>query len=636
MATKQQQEALVNDVYEKEVLIAEANQDDNDNDFESYLGIIDGVRDEKDYEWQSDIRIPEFMSHFLTQAGIDVRQYFTTRDFVEVKINDSSKQAKASADAAKELINRTLNKRDLYHYQKYVRARGVNNLIGKVYLKCWWDQEFEEQETGTTLEETELDVDVNGQPLEFEFQVPAVDLQEVPLIEDVAIVDKFNYDVWDQRNVFVSNEYVYSLQDKEWIIFGSEATMSDLKADAKRNGYFNLDQIGKPPEHTDVKERSYEKGDLRDSEAKTPSGSKAEKPYDLLERYGKYWMIEKDGEFDIGIDENGDVIDGAVYQEAIVTIVKSESTKTLIGFKKTGFIDATGKPYKPCIRGLNYIHPTQDSGIGDGQNVRELQTAMDDTFNVSQDRVMLATLPSLKGARKSIEDNSSIYIEPMHMMELNDINDVQEFKITDNIAGALNQLAYLEDKGRQVDAVNEVTTGGVPSISSTTATAVGASAEGTATRMNYKSLTFEYTALIEMYWMIQQMTYAFAQEKTGFELMGDKLFDFDPTLEFYYTPLSQSIEPEHSKIVKRREWNTILQTVIGIQHPDAVRIANVAISELLKLMGDEYEGVLLDENTPIQAQGGQQQGQGQALPPSNQSNVPQSTGEQQTREIANA
>ena len=59
-------------------------------------------------------------------------------------------------------------------------------------------------------------------------------------------------------------------------------------------------------------------------------------------------------------------------------------------------------------------------------------------------------------------------------MELVDVNDVQEFKITDNIAAALHQLKYLEDKGRQVDSINEVTTGGVPSISSTTATATAA------------------------------------------------------------------------------------------------------------------------------------------------------------------
>ena len=262
---------------------------------------------------------------------------------------------------------------------------------------------------------------------------------------------------------------------------------------------------------------------------------------------------------------------------------------------------------------------------------------MDDTFNVSQDRTMLATLPSLKGAVKSIEDNSTIYIEPMHMMELHDVDDVQEFKITDNIGGALAQLQYLEDKGRQVDSVNEVTTGGVPSIASTTATAVGASAEGTATRMNYKSLTFEYTALTELYWMIEQMTYRFATEKTGFELMGDKLYDFDPKLEYWYTPLSQSIEPEASKAIKRREWNTLLQTVIGIQHPDTPKIANMILSNIVKLMGDEYEGEagqFFDEKVPIQAQGGQQTEEA-GQPASNELGIAQGPGEQMTREFAN-
>ena len=324
MAIEKQEKALVSEVY-GEVLTSESNQEDNDNDFESYLGIIDGVRDEKTYEWQSDIRIPEFMSHFLTQAGLDVRQYFSTRDFVEVKINDKSPQAKSSADADKELINRTLNKRDLRYYQKYVRARGINNLIGKVYFKCWWEQEFEDQQTGTTFEQEQLDVDINGAPIEFDFQQPATRNNEVPLIEPVAVVDRFNFDVWDQRNVFTSNEYVYNLQDKEWITFRSEATLSKLEQDAETNEYFNLDKIGKAPEITDTKLESYEKGNSRTSNTKQPANSNAQKPYDIFERYGKSWMVEKKGKLEIGIGENGEVLPKATYEEMIITIVKSES-----------------------------------------------------------------------------------------------------------------------------------------------------------------------------------------------------------------------------------------------------------------------------------------------------------------------
>jgi len=616
-------EILANQIYDNELLIAESNQDYSDNNFESYLGLLDNVRDEKEYDWQSDIRIPEFVSHFLSQSAIDVGQYFGTRDFVEVMINDKSDQAKASAEAAKELINRTLNKRSLYHYQKFVRGKGTCNLAGKVYLKCWWEQELEEQQTGTTLEAVELDTDVNGRPLKFEWQEPATTTREVPLIEEVAVRDCFNYDVWDQRNVFTSDEHVYSLQDKEWIIFRSETTLSELESTQESNEYFNLDVLDSAAQTTDTKEESYQKNDIKENH------SKAERAYDLLERYGKYWVIEEKGKVKPGIDENGEVLETATYEEVIITIVKG-TTKTLIGFKKTHFIDANGLPFRPCIRGTCYIHPTNDEGMGDGQNVRELQTAIDDTFNVSQDRVMMATMPLLKGARQSIEDNSSIYIKPGHLMELNDVGDVQEFKITDNIMGALNQLKFLEDKGRQVDSSNETTTGGVPSIASTTATAVSAATASSNTRINYKSLSYEYTCLLDLYWMIQQMTYRFATDKTGFELIGDKLMDFNPSLEYYYTPLSQSIETEASKSVKRKEWTMLLQTIVQIQHPDAVKMINFILKEIVKLMGDEYENVMpFDENTP--AQTGGQQGKVAGDPTSNQYGMAQSPEEMAVR-----
>ena len=88
-------ERLIKEI-ENEINVADTNQDQMNIEYEDYLGLIDGERDQKAYDWQSDIRIPEFMCHFLTQSAIDVRQYFTTRDFVEVKINDPSPEAYGS------------------------------------------------------------------------------------------------------------------------------------------------------------------------------------------------------------------------------------------------------------------------------------------------------------------------------------------------------------------------------------------------------------------------------------------------------------------------------------------------------------------------------------------------------------
>ena len=65
-------ETLAKQIYDNEVLVAQSNQQPSDDDYESYLGIIDNVRDEKDYEWQSDIRVPYGVQLHLAQSAIDV------------------------------------------------------------------------------------------------------------------------------------------------------------------------------------------------------------------------------------------------------------------------------------------------------------------------------------------------------------------------------------------------------------------------------------------------------------------------------------------------------------------------------------------------------------------------------------
>jgi hypothetical protein len=393
---------------------------------------------------------------------------------------------------------------------------------------------------------------------------------------------------------------------------------------AEENGYFGLDDLGEPPDITDTKQESYQEDNLKDNQ------SKAESPYDIYERYGKYWIKETKDGIEPGISETGEVLDDALYEEAVITFVKGCGQTKLIGLKRTDYIDALGIPYKPCIRGLCYIHPENDDGMGDGQNIRELQTATDDTFNASQDRVILATFPTLKVTKQSLNENSTVYIEPGHSIELNDINDLQEFRVTDNIGGALNQLQYLDNVGRQASAMNETTTGGVPSIASTTATAVSAATQSSNTRLNYKSLSYENTALLELYWMIQQMTYRFATDRTGFELMGDKLYNFDPSLNYYFTPLSQSIEPESSKAAKLNTWTQLYQITAQTQNPSTAKRMNQIYGEIVKLMGDEYENVIpLDENAPVQ-QGGQQASV-EGMPMSNQYGMTQSPEEAMAR-----
>ena len=73
-------------VVDSEYQTARTNQSQDKTDFESYIDMFDAERTEREYDWMSDIFLPEFPTQMLTQSAIDVSQYFQTRDFVEVYI----------------------------------------------------------------------------------------------------------------------------------------------------------------------------------------------------------------------------------------------------------------------------------------------------------------------------------------------------------------------------------------------------------------------------------------------------------------------------------------------------------------------------------------------------------------------
>ncbi|MBT8491389.1 MAG: hypothetical protein KJN62_10110, partial [Deltaproteobacteria bacterium] len=253
-------------VVDSEYQTAKTNQTYDKNDFESYVDLFDAEHTEREYEWMSDIFIPEFPTQMLTQSAIDVSQYFQTREFVDVYLEDGDPQGKLSAEATKELINRTLNRRELYHYMKYVRAKNLNHLHGHVDIKCWWEQETE----------TEYDIDGFGDIIE-EYEI--------------ATKDNFNYEILDPRNVFTDKMYAYSMQQRKWVIIRGEKSLEQLKREREQFGYFNLKHLEKntnqrPDQKTDTFKETVEEG-IEDYQR---PDNKSSPMYDILERYGMFWV----------------------------------------------------------------------------------------------------------------------------------------------------------------------------------------------------------------------------------------------------------------------------------------------------------------------------------------------------------
>lgn len=599
------------------------------DDFQDFVDLLDAERGEREYEWMSDIRLPEFASIFLTQSSMDVASYFTQREFVDVMLEEGTPDAETASRAAKKCINKTLNRRDLYHYLKFIRSRQIASLLGPAYLKCWWEKDYSNAITGIEWEEDEKDAgSVIGRLKKEEFLSK----------------DCFNYGVIDPRNVFTSEEYTYSVQDKEWVIIQSAKTIEMLEDEQVNAGYFNLDKLkggGVLRSQTETGWSEREEGNEKQSaETSLP------KYFDIIERYGKYWaIVEQVDNFTgqpvkikPGIGKDGEPLDGAELIECVIIFARAGSTTTLIAFHPQPYLDANNRPYRPIIRSLCYPHPISDDGFGDGRHSRELQYAIDDTFNVSNDRTMLATLPVLTVARQNNEDNDTLFLKPDHVIELDDPSkDLKELTINDNIAGAMNQLAMLKNGMQEVTNTYPSTMGNLGGIkSSTTATAIAGADAHANKRGNFKATTFEYTGLTELYWMILQMTYQFAEPETAVDLMGELASNFDPTREYYYKPVSSAIEEEYSKQNKIQTALGMLQTFapLAASHPSGPKVLNQLMARVLRLQGEEYNemaGIFFDEAQPFSDGSGTPENGPGATPISNQSGVPMSMAEQSVR-----
>ena len=628
------QEAILSDMIYGEYTTAKSNNTLPDMDFEAVIDLLECRRTEKNYDWMSDVFIPEYPSILNTEASQWVNQYFQSRDFVDVYLEGDKPDDTVKCSVVKKLLNKTLNRPGLHHFQKYVRTRTINSIGGVCWVVCGWEQELKQVKVGTYRTPKQPTIADDGT------LIPQYDERDV---QDTQVLkDHFTYEVVDPRNVFTDNTYSYSAQDKNYIIVRSEQSYEDLLKKEKSEQYFNLDKLKeiKALEETETSKGTYNKDDKT---RKPPKPQTA--PYDILRRYGKAWAVVKDVKEDgtpknivYGYDEFGDKKENAELIEAIVTMVLCGSYKIMIGFRPTPFVSSVGLPYRPLVRGLCYVHPTKDVGMSDGKYSRELSVAINDIINISNDRVKLATFPTFKGVKYSLDDNDQVFIEPEHVIPLENVDDLQELQIRDNVRGALDQAGLFINKLQQVNSVFPSTMGDLPGKASTTATAVAGADTRSNLRANYKALTVEYTFLTEFYWMILQMSYQFMNPKTAFIILGEEMKAFDPDSDYVYQPVTANIELEYNKRNKLQTYDQLLGRISGIKNPAVVPIIAHVLSRMMVLLGDEFQTIapMIKKLavTPNQEEGGGEQPKDMKdVMTSNQQGYPMSAQEMSTRGV---
>lgn len=640
-----EEEALISIVINDELEKAITNQREQISNYKSLIDMLECERNEKDYDWMSNYFIPEFASIMLSDASDWANQYFQTRGFVEVKLEGDNPDDEKKCNAAKVLINKTLNNREVYHFPKYIRARLINSLYGTVYALCWWETKRNNSVVGYNKKKIPTGKDIMGNPFINPItQEEMYDEVEVPVVDNSIVYDRFNYEILDPRNVFVDPKFTYSIQDKDYVIIRSEKRFNDLKRDEKTFNYFNLDLVkklgtktGSTKTFTEITNQENDKQDL---------GKPINKYYDIYDRYGKMWCIVEEVDnkglptkVSPGLTQEGDIKEGAELVECILTFVESGSTYILIRFEPTPFVDARGCQYRPLIRGWCYIHPTKDEGLSDGKYMKELQIALNDQFNLSNDRTLLATMPTLKGKKYALQDNDTLYFQPEHVMEVENPDDLVEFKIADDIQGSLQQQQMLKSFMEQVTARFPTAMGELPRQASTTATAISETANKAGSRGNYKSLTVEYTYLTELYFMIINQAYQFMQPETAEKIFGDKLQDFDPIADYTFNPITSSIEAEHSKYRKLQMIDQFIGRLVNVPNPKTFQVINYLLMKAFEMFGDEfpdYKKYLLDSSAPPpQPKGGEQVSNSTDIGVSNQNGIEMQSQEVDARDSQN-
>ena len=185
-------EHLASIVMEEEIPSSEQNQLRDMDEFAAMIDMIMCERNEKDYEWQSDIFMPEYAVHYMTQISGDAATYFQSRDFVEVYHENETVEGKAAAISTKNMLNRTLNQRELRYYQKYMRAKQLCMLNRNVTLYCWWEQDIKNMQVGTKRTTIPMGVDIDGRPMQpGSNQVPRLKSVESPDFKDIVAKDCF-------------------------------------------------------------------------------------------------------------------------------------------------------------------------------------------------------------------------------------------------------------------------------------------------------------------------------------------------------------------------------------------------------------------------------------------------------------
>lgn len=592
------QDAIISNL-DDDFSVASDNMDVINKGFDNYYDMVHCIRRNKPNEWESDISLPEFTSRLLTQIGNFMAKFFSSRDYVETDEDTEDPQELADSRASKRLLNTLLNDKNAYFFQKIVRLLMFVWPHGWGVIKGAYRQKTEKYIAGyKTRQEAVFDDEGNylaqdGTPY-MDTMRQRLQMNEIsePLYGTRIVEDRPTFDVYPNQHVYFSPEYSYSLQTKDYVIFeNDDTTLDSLRGSS--NGYFNLDLI-----EQELEQRAQAQGGVKTYNKK---GEFHQIPHlgttklRILEWWRKYPVVVKERDengnvldYTIGIDEQGETKDNAELVECIITTASPISTiidKTqqyLIGFR------ISRHTRRPMVRFLCYVDSINDTGFGDGELSIELQTAINDNFNLGNFRTKLATTPAFKGKRfAGIPEKIRVGPEETIFID-GDLNDLQELAINDNIQGTVLQNSMLSQRMDYAMATGPQTMGMSPE-NRETATQASIVSQRAEIRIGMKTTNLEFIGLTEFYDMMLTLCNDFMLPETLLTLIGDDAYKYNPQRMNRFRPVSQALETEETKAFKMRMIDQIIGRVVNFPNPKTPMVMNYLLGMWLEAAGKNFK-----------------------------------------------
>lgn len=630
-----------------ELDIAKKNNEKVNENFKTVYNMIHSIRNRKPNDWESDISLPEFLTRLITKIGGFATQYFSSTDYVENDLDSDDPKDIAEAKAAKKLLNTLLKDPDAYYYHKIIRLINFCFACNHGIIKGGYSQRVD-QVVSHMNQKSEIAVDPmtgeymaeDGMP----FRDPTVqrakfNTREEPVYKDSILIDKPIFDVYPNQNVYESPEYCYSMNDKEYVIFETEKTLSKLRAEASEMGYFNLDFLEEEVPEGQRGEKTYNKDGILKEQPQPP-----EKTFMIYERWGAYPTKEVNGKYVPAIDAQGKFEVGSENVECIQHYVQNrekDAPRHIIGFRKSKHTR------RPMVKFLCYVDMVDDNGIGDGEINREIQIAIDDNFNIGAYRTQMAAMPSFKG-KKFSGVPEKVKTGPQNVTMLENLADLEQWIIQDNPQGTGYQHNLLASRMDFAMATSPQTMG-MPAERAETATVGAITNQRQNIRSGMVNMNLNFIGFNEFYRMLLTLCNDFMLPETLDELIGkEDAMAYNPKRKDKFRPTSQALENDESKQFNIKTLQGLWGMTAPIQNPNTPKVLNMIWAGIVDLMGTQHASlkkVMFEEDPETVllyqlATGSKGTGSPQAPPPAappaqNQQGTPQPQPEQQARMAAN-